>query len=149
MTVAFLSKNAEKYFKVVHLAPQDEEIIRQMVFNYAEPQTCCKKIYWVIYHAIEGIKSLFGFSDWQVAQKIISDRWMAILIEERLVTPGEQNEMRSSLYSNKAVSLLKSLVLTQEGGLPSSLPIEESIKKFDVVNDARKKVKGYTVDEVD
>jgi hypothetical protein len=88
-------------------------------------------------------------SDWQAAKMLLSDRWMAILVEENLVTPEKQKEMASHLYSRSAECLLKTLILTQEANAAACPKLEEVVQKWDIINQARKTVKGYTVTEVE
>ncbi len=78
MSIQKLSSGAELCIQAMHLESQEEEIVRNCVSRYSTPSTFCETLAWIVYRIQNAIKSIIGFSDWQIAKKTIEDRILAI-----------------------------------------------------------------------
>lgn len=150
MTVARLQESAECYIKIMDLWPEEAKSVRTTIQNYAEPsKACCKQLCWLIYLVVQGIKSLFGCSDWQKATRVISNRILTTLIEDKLIIKEKSQKGAKHPYTRYAEEILTLALSAHENKLAVSPDFKLSVKKWDVINLTRKQIKGYTVEEPD
>jgi len=77
-----LSGAAEAQVQAMHLNAQESKTIRSCIREYAMPASFGAKLEWMCYRVIQAVKSLFGCSDWQVANQIIRKRFQQMCIEK-------------------------------------------------------------------
>lgn len=103
--VTRLSGAAEAQIQAMHLNANDAETIRSCIQKYTTPESFCEKLNWFVYRVTQAIKSIFGRSDWQMADKTIQmhfkGRCGALFVEKR-TTLGMQPPLGLSLREDKA-----------------------------------------------
>jgi hypothetical protein len=66
-----LSNSAEFVLASLYLEKNDEETVRICIHNYSTPHTFCQTLHWLVFRITNGIKHIFGKSDWQKAENIV------------------------------------------------------------------------------
>jgi hypothetical protein len=141
MTTTRLCGGAELALQNMHLTLTEEQTVRSTVQKYAYPQSCCKLVCWIVYRIVQAIKSLFGRSDWQAAEKLIKNRWLCIVIERGVVQQNPQNGLEETIkdrcihkvFPQISTELLDLTVLCQEKTTDAE-GIRNSMQKLDFIS---------------
>jgi hypothetical protein len=111
--------------RAMHLTnAQDELWVKDCIAKYAQPDTLCQTVTWVIYRIVNIFKAIFGQSDWQIAESKVS---ADLKIQFRVLHhENPQNELeakiRRTMESNAehlSSFLLEQSLLIKEGSFHS------------------------------
>lgn len=121
MSVLGINRAAEACIQAMSLNTRDQEIVRSTIKNYSLRESFCENISWVIYRVANAIKSIFGYSDWQIARKMIEERALQMAISHGYVKDNPTTTFERSVkahaipsFHNAAGELLSITLLSQE-----------------------------------
>lgn len=82
MSQVYLCPAAERVIQGLHLNEGEQLVVRSAVLRYIKPEGFGERLKWVVFRAWQAVKSIFGQSEWQKAEKVIKNK-VAYLVGER------------------------------------------------------------------
>lgn len=109
----YLSGAAEFCIQAMHLNVSDTKTIRSCIQKHTLPESFPKKLRWTVYRVTQTIKSVFGRSDWQVANQIIETRLIQACLE-MLNHPEHPVTAQESSQRDRLATVMSRLPVTKK-----------------------------------
>ncbi len=113
------------WINLAHLLESDKGRVEQCIAQYArleESDAGCGS--YIIYRVWNAVKAVFGYSDWQIASRLISNRLISLIIARDPTIPRNSVYLKDCAFqvNNIGIRLLSGALAAQEIG-SSSLPM--------------------------
>lgn len=100
--------NFETHIQAMKLTNQeDQTFIRECLLKYARPTTFYETVLWLAYRLVNAVKSIFGWSDWQIAEKKLENQ--LLLKIDRIHQEKPQNNIEKNIKEDIILHGVKSL----------------------------------------
>ncbi|MEI8328529.1 MAG: hypothetical protein WCG14_00790, partial [Chlamydiia bacterium] len=117
-----LNQTSMEWINRAHLLEPDKERVKQCIAQYArleESDTGCGS--YIIYRVWNAVKAVFGYSDWQIASRLISNRLISLIIDRDPTIPQHPVYLQLCAFpvNNIGIGLLSGALEAQENGRSS------------------------------